>query len=374
MISKIKKSYMDDTLNISITKTYNCNLRCSYCYQKTEKKNEEFNDSDFNKFLIKIKESLKNNKYKNFVIDLMGGEVYLNSKEYLFYLKEVISILNNDKITIYLGSNFFSVDSDFLNLINYIKNFEHKICISIDFNKKIHDENRGVSFEKIIKNIEKSKIDKKNINISCVIKDYCPTFSDFYFLFNYGNKISLRVLRKHKLDDDYFLLIKKTCKVMIDFFNKNKNLTNISLEGISINEFIFNILTKSNYCKIKNMLFLNSDGKVYNCTNINELMKNKNIFIKNNKFQKTLEDKIYEDKECYDCFLNFTCRKKCFLENENNCIDYRKKTSKIILENYLNFFEKNFEEKIKRIIPNINELEKKYIKNKLKELNYEIKK
>lgn len=71
----------DDNLHV-IYLTKNCNLRCDYCYEGLDKKNEKIDEPTLKKLIDRIIEEAKPDEHIKILF--FGGEVFLNEKA-LFY-------------------------------------------------------------------------------------------------------------------------------------------------------------------------------------------------------------------------------------------------------------------------------------------------
>ena len=172
--------------DITLVLTEACNMRCKYCFEKEGNyRNKYMSEETIEKALMLF---LKQ-QFEHFSISLFGGEPTLNNSA----LKKLIDILNKtDKsIEIDMTTNLFYINKDIMNRINELAkktNIDFHICVSVMFNKDLHNEDRidikgNGTYDKIIDNLEyclknynnirfsaHSVISKKNIkNVSKII-------------------------------------------------------------------------------------------------------------------------------------------------------------------------------------------------------------
>ena len=172
--------------DITLVLTEACNMRCKYCFEKEGNyRNKYMSEETIEKALMLF---LKQ-QFEHFSISLFGGEPTLNNSA----LNKLIDILNKtDKsIEIDMTTNLFYINKDIMNRINELAkktNIDFHICVSVMFNKDLHNEDRidikgNGTYDKIIDNLEyclknynnirfsaHSVISKKNIkNVSKII-------------------------------------------------------------------------------------------------------------------------------------------------------------------------------------------------------------
>ena len=172
--------------DMTLVLTEACNMRCKYCFEKEGNyRNKYMSEKTIEKALMLF---LKQ-PFEHFSINLFGGEPTLNNSA----LNKLIDILNEtDKsIEIDMTTNLFYINQNVMSRINELAkktNIDFHICVSVMFNKELHNEDRidikgNGTYDKIIDNLEyclkkynnirfsaHSVISKKNIkNISKII-------------------------------------------------------------------------------------------------------------------------------------------------------------------------------------------------------------
>lgn len=142
-------------MQFTIWLTYECNLRCSYCYEGKEKGQDRMSVGTAKQVLKFI-----NNKithiHNNIMILFHGGEPLMNY-DILKYMINEIKRWNNDCISLYLTTNALLLNDD---RISYLTSNLDELSISIDGKERIHNLNRKFpdgsgSYQLIIENVKK---------------------------------------------------------------------------------------------------------------------------------------------------------------------------------------------------------------------------
>ena len=148
-----------EVINLVINVSHNCNLRCKYCFAATGSYNgerdlmsQEMADKTLNWFLKQAKTS------KVLNVNLFGGEPLTNIP-LVKYIVEKCKILEKEyekKIYITISTNGTIMNSE---LVEFIKENDIGLQISIDGDKEIHDANRpsanGISsYDMVEKNVK----------------------------------------------------------------------------------------------------------------------------------------------------------------------------------------------------------------------------
>jgi uncharacterized protein len=145
-------------ITISICPSYECNMKCPYCFQqhdKTLNKNVICNEKlelIFKK-ILKIKEE---NPSRNVVISLFGGEPF--QEKHSDVLNKIFHFARNNSIVITATSNGYDLHK-FWNLLIPFRGYVGHIGVTLDGVPKLHNQRRltkdGVkSFDVITKNID----------------------------------------------------------------------------------------------------------------------------------------------------------------------------------------------------------------------------
>lgn len=150
--------------------TRNCNFACKFCFENCDYQ-KKYKDEPLSVWKSAIDKLYEIGvKYLHF----SGGENFLY-KDFL----NLIKYCSNKKFKILINTNgSFPID----NVIDYVDDF----VFSVHGLDKVHDEivNSNLSFQKVLKNIEKACNAGKNVIINTVlIKENFENFQDIYYYF-----------------------------------------------------------------------------------------------------------------------------------------------------------------------------------------------
>lgn len=278
-----------------------CNYRCSYCFEKDFHK-KEIDEKNIIKTAYKIKDFISKNNLTSII--LLGGELFLLEKNIIL---QILDILKEKKISLYIISNFSQKNSIYKEIYNYAKEKFKKVEYKFSF----HDE--YVTIDNFFKKAETFLKDNQDIKLTLQFTLDKRTYSllqEFMFKFN---------LLKEKYNVK--LHVEKAY-----YFNKNR--TKINFVNVNIN------LPK--FFKIDNKLIsaneIFKDGPL---DNYNARCYQPFFHLENNILYSHCYGRIITKD-----FLNYNAEKIDFnfICNRHSCLIY--KTS-IIQKNKLIFGEKN---------------------------------
>ena len=340
---KIPKKISGLMLNL----TYNCNFKCTYCYQN------DFKNDIQQKFmtiedLINIKKLLNNyNNSDPDNITISGGEPLLPqnintiNKIFTFFPKSTISLYTN-------GENIL----DFYNQIPFEKfNF---VQVSLDGGVSvINSVNRcsssNIVLDKTLRGIKKLAENRINLRIvTMMTEDLLSEFDEFYSkiekvgLFEYPNiKFNLSPIFDYKnlncsIAENYYPL-NQYIKLRMKLIPKCKN-TKFQISTIYEFRILRNLLLRKlnkkpenfiHACNIKNGLIFLADptGKLYWCLCVKP---NKNIVAEFNpeikwhydEITKMVNKNIFSFDKCQNCELKYVCGAGCHLSLLTNDKNY----------------------------------------------------
>ena len=157
-----KYSRSADTLSIFFIPTYNCNLRCPYCYEGMEKK-INFISKEKIDILIRfaekcIQDAKFNTPIKRIEIELYGGEPMLCKKQLLYFCEGISILAQRYSLPIFFSmvSNMTLLDNQ---MIEMIAKYNITVQVSIDGTKNEHNKRRiypdgSGTFDTIITNLD----------------------------------------------------------------------------------------------------------------------------------------------------------------------------------------------------------------------------
>ena len=249
----------------------NCNLNCTYCYDKTKNYNGKYENTDlynntykFVKYMDKIYDS-ENNLRK---IIFHGGEpLLINAKTYKKLINELLQKNSNYKF--YIQTNLTLLNSDFIELF---KKYGIRVGISLDGyneeqnNSRLYPNGRS-SFYDVMKNI--NELRKANIKfgvIMTITKNHIGKEMELY-----------KFIEENNL----------WCSIRPAFFTKKSN-SNVILTWEEYATFFQNIFD----------IWYEDTRKIVKLNQISDIYQ---------EFMKSL-DEHYSTKMCCDsknCFQNF---------------------------------------------------------------------
>lgn len=199
-----------DTLTIVFIPTYNCNLRCPYCYEGNDKNKKIIALKNIEAIIEftkdRIEQSQKAMPIRALEVSLYGGEPMLAKKELRYFCEKMKTIAQKYKLPIYydMVSNLTLLDDD---MIALIQDYNMMIQVSIDGIKEQHDVRRILpngqgTYDKIIKNLEtllkKDLKDKVIIRLNVDAENIQKSKELFSIMKKYSNDIYFGTLTTYK--------------------------------------------------------------------------------------------------------------------------------------------------------------------------------
>ena len=309
--------------------TRDCNLNCSYCFEKYKYKN--YMSNDVIDCLIKFIEDNKEMKY----FELFGGEPYLALKQINRFVDGLETIYQKTKREFHIAviTNGTIYNDEIKKLVKKIqKHFNFYYIVSLDGDKETHDKNRHSyickgSYDLVIKNSTEFKKDFPDVRMEyhCVVnKDVA---NNFY-------KCAKSLFRNN-------LFISGTCKFLSntncengytveDYENVYRDIMRLNEEGYSL-EFLAerldgllygidyryrNSITEKDVCyNCEQILNIDTDGDVYPCNHYITLkyedLKKYSIYNivteKGKPFDINKIEKMCDVPKCNNCEYKFSC-------------------------------------------------------------------
>ncbi len=223
----IQYKYQDSS-GITIVTTYNCNLNCSYCYEKENKNSIIITDKNkFNLIWKQIDKLIK----KEFSLSFFGGEPTLN-KDAIYYFVDKLR-KKKVKYSLKMITNGTLIDYAFVKFFK--KNEFTHIQFTFDGPKFLHEKDRGY-FDDIINSINLVKDITKTIGIryNVTTKNYKYTT---LFVKELNNLLSSDLKKKILISVGYV-----DAKNIELNYNQTKEV--IKLMDNSCRKYKFNFLSK----------------------------------------------------------------------------------------------------------------------------------
>lgn len=201
----------DNTLELTIALTNQCNFRCAYCYQ--DKNHKVMTEQTAGYIIQKIKELLSTREYEELLIQYFGGEPLLNVP-ILKQLDKNIKLIaqkENVKYHTYLTTNGAMLNDELLSTVGFEniqltfdgkENTHNRLRISDNF----HFRDEIILLQKIIENTNARVILRMN---ACAQNK--SEILDFYqfILKTFGHEridINLNRMIKYHEDDDFEMM------------------------------------------------------------------------------------------------------------------------------------------------------------------------
>jgi len=333
-----KLALFHEPLLAVIIPTYNCNLRCTYCYQRDViNKNYNMNFKTIDLLFVAIEKLLEEKKFKKVSLLLYGGEPLLLSN------KSIILKLLDEAY-----KRGYSIDSVITNgtTLKYwtkiLSKYKVKsIQVTIDGVKKIHDKrrmfkgNKG-TFDIIVEGINASleaglriatraNIDTENVK-------HIHKLSDFYYKegwFDNNNFSASYGITMNPIRGKSDLCTRDDPNTIIKILNNiEEHWKKLYKWGFKFDrvEHIISVLTgrgsfkpKAWYCNAgKNMFVFDPMGKIYACWENVGHDQEIGYYIPKLKFNEIAsqwaERTIDNIPECWKCKMNLLCGGGCGYE------------------------------------------------------------
>ncbi|HIR88821.1 MAG TPA: radical SAM protein [Candidatus Fimimorpha faecalis] len=144
-------------MEISITVTKNCNLKCKYCYQGIHDSTEELSLNTISEIVELVKNKMRAYNDSALYVVFIGGEPLLAYKKIKDVINTFEGALSNIRIRYYITTNGTIINDD---IIALLKKNRVEVSISIDGNQKTHDKNRidkknNGTYKKVLLNMQR---------------------------------------------------------------------------------------------------------------------------------------------------------------------------------------------------------------------------
>lgn len=302
-------------MQFTIWLIYECNMRCTYCYEGKEKASGKMDLNTAKDVLEFIKKKIKN--VKGIVnIQFHGGEPLLNY-EILTFMIEEIKKWNRKGISMFLTTNATLLNDD---KISYLTDNLDELSVNIDGKEKTHNlnrkflDNRG-SYQVIIANVKKV-FAKNNCNIIARMTITPETSKYLYenveYLIKLGAKKILPVVDQFNNDWDEYSM-----NLVLEEIKKIYDNIYLTIDNISIG-IIENLkYRKESMCLAgEKTMHISPYGNIYPCAYVMDMDKFLLGDVKNgldiDKVKKLNEANKKMIEDCRSC----TWKKMC---NGNRC-------------------------------------------------------
>ncbi len=323
-----------ETLEFILFPTEDCNLNCTYCYEKHEK--IELKEPHYNLLLSLVKNAIDVDKKKVISVCWFGGEPLLKINDIVSFNRGIINEISNKDVTFVSGitTNGVLLNKTTFNLLldNNITSYQ------ITLDGYTHDEQRKFkngagSFNIILKNILDALTIKRDfkilLRVNITNKEFDFSFYDLFTEFSEDKRLQFLIRPVGKWGDEDFDLPIFTDQQKISEILKQHN-DYIKSKGLFIyEEEKYDLLKYACYAGSKSTYAIRANGGIAKCTvaiedDINNIgfldLENGVMVIDEEKEKKWIEDAVTE--KCLECSNLARCYNRvCPLKRINNCAD-----------------------------------------------------
>lgn len=162
-----KLKYELDIRSITLFMTEQCNMACTYCFEKNAKKNKNLTDNNIIKKVIDI--AMEDESGKNVDILLFGGEPSINISgiEYAIDYYEAIKSNKKNRISFQINTNMYTMNDRIIEVYDKIARVSSfGMTVSVDGFKDNHDMNRidhdgKGTYDRVMSNLKTLKSKRK---------------------------------------------------------------------------------------------------------------------------------------------------------------------------------------------------------------------
>ena len=298
-------------MEYSIYITYNCNLRCSFCYVKEKLSQKKKGISD--KKIVQISKYIADNEKKEDWVVFFGGEPLLVPQ----IIDKFIKKLQQTKILFALSTNGLLLEKVPTATLKKIA----VIFISADGDKKTQERHRGKgTYDRLMRNIDTAKKETGAFFIGRItIDEQTDLYTSVINLLKSTDGIHWQIVstpdfkNPTKFIKTYRADAEKLFNYWLDNFKKGRNINIIPFQAV-ISSLVFNYPKNKNSfrCGVgKCTQIIDIDGKIYWC---DELIGDKKALIGSvtdkhmKNFYKTHVE-LFND--CITCDVSKICRGRC---------------------------------------------------------------
>lgn len=294
-----------------------CNMTCSYCYQGIDKKINRINSVEAKIITESIYRHIKY-KDETIKVNFFGGEPLLNFS----VMNEIVDYLNeyNLDINYSITTNALLIDD---NIINFFKENNFLVRISIDGDKDTMELNRKCGIENYFEVIERSikKLLDNKINIvarmTVTANNIMHLSNNVKYIDSLGIKnICAGIDYGSEFSNDYISIFKKELQKLEELYLKNF-YENREFNLDIVNGKMLKYASKSEdgvkLCGAGSTHYvIGADAKIYPCTFVKDSEKFCIGDIYDLSKIKTLDDEIaekfdLEDSDCNNCKISYAC-------------------------------------------------------------------
>lgn len=294
------------TKSVLLTLTNQCNLNCSYCYEKN--KNKEQMSFATAKQIIDYELSL-NDGFPFVSFDFFGGEPLLQFpliKQLVEYIK---TIQTGKKIICFIMTNGTLVHEEIKEWL--LANRDHVVCgLSLDGKKESHDLNRSNSFDKIDIDFFCKTYPKQDIKMTISEVSLPFLFENVKFCHEKGFFVSCNLAYGiNWMAKSNQAILERELKKLIDYYLDHPQTTPASI----LDGDIFNVVLEAEKTSCKKWCGVGTsmktyavNGDLYPCQLFMPISADSEIDSRSIVFEKSFPIS-YLDDECQKCIIRPVC-------------------------------------------------------------------
>lgn len=295
-----------ESKQITLVLTEQCNLNCSYCYENNKSKKKMAWETAKN---ILDKELADSNEYGSVVVDLFGGEPFLNfdlMKQIVDYVKSLKIANTKFKTT----TNGTLIHGDIQKWLIANRN-RFSLGLSLDGQKETHDLNRSESFDSIDLDFFLNYFRDDPVKMTISPSRLNFLYEDVVFCHKKGFRVNCNLAAGQRWNIENGLRILETqLKLLIDYYLNNPQIRPCSLLDEEISQIgldLPEVATK--WCGVgTHMHTYDVEGNWYPCHYFlpNSIGKNKSNTAKRIDFKEKFDPYLL-DERCRNCSIREGC-------------------------------------------------------------------
>ena len=250
---------------IMLLVTYECNLRCSYCY---EPKNVCHTMSFDNavRYILKQVELL-DDKYDEFEVQFMGGEPLME----FFLIKQVSEWLWQYNFKIPLAKIFVPTNGTLLdeNIKEWFTQHKSKICLGLSFdgNRLMQDINRTQSYSSVDLKFFASRWPEQSVKMTISPQTLPYLFDGVIFLTKQGFSyitVDLAMGCNIKWEQKHLLVLSRQLQYLSSYYLDHPSIPVISMLNMDVTQVLNKPHLKKCSCG-EDLVCVDYDGTTYAC-------------------------------------------------------------------------------------------------------------
>ncbi len=297
----------NNSKNITLTITHNCNLSCSYCYEAH--KNSEVMSLDVAKNII-INELKNTDGYDGVMFDFFGGEPFLEFEKIRELTDFICSNSKDIPFVIFATTNGTLVHGEIQKWLSTKR--DCFVCgLSLDGTKEMHDKNRSNSYDDIDLDFFQKLYPKQDVKMTISRETLSNLAKGVIDIHKHGFCVSCNLAcGLDWSDSSNALILERELYKLIDFYLNNPSFEVCSILNWSLINIGSGIDKALRYCGAGNeMRAYDCDGKAYPCQFFMPISLGKELASKAESlvFPENEQPEELLDEKCKHCVVRMAC-------------------------------------------------------------------